>query len=135
MSNTTTQYNYFKGIARVTQSKRPNSYGAYTVCIEFDDSSELEKFKASGIQVDITDNKAWVRRPHQKLIKNELVTLGPPRVVDKDGNDLNVLVGDGSEVIVKVRTYPTSKGIGHTLDAIQVLNLVEVPRSDAYHNF
>lgn len=132
-----TQYNYFKGIAHFLNAKKPNDYGSYSVCLEFNDPEELEKYKKSGIQVEILpDNKVWFRRPHQKLIKQELVTFGPPKVVDTLGNELTALIGTGSEVIVKVRSYPTMKGTGHTLDAIQVLKLVEVPsNSSGYYNF
>lgn len=135
MSNT--QYNYFKGIAHVAQTKKPNSYGAFTVCLELKDEAEVEKYKKSGIQVDLsTDNKVWFKRPNQKLINRELVTLGPPRVLNTDGNDIDDLIGTGSEVVVKVRSYPTMKGTGHTLDAIQVIKLEKVERtSDGYHNF
>ena len=129
-------YNYFQGIAHYVRGKTPDAYGKYSVNIEFTDPEELKKFKDSGIQVELSpDNKTWFRRPDQKMIKNEMVTLGPPRIVDKDGNDLDVWVGAGSEVVVKVRSYNTMKGVGHTLDAIQVLNLVEVSGSGEYRNF
>lgn len=132
-----TKYNYFKGIAHAAYTKKPNDYGAYTVCLEFSDPEELKKYKKSGIQVEISpENKVWFRRPAQKLMKNELVTLGPPRVVNEAGEDITDLVGSGSEVILKVRSYDTIKGVGHTLDAIQVLKLVKVELStDGYHNF
>lgn len=134
MSNTT--YNYFEGIAHVAQTKRPNAYGAYAVCLEFKDETELDKYKASGIQVEVSeDNKVWFRRPHQKLIKNSLETLGPPRVVNEAGEDISDMIGTGSKVVVKVRAYPTIKGMGHTLDAIKVLELVKVELNGTYQNF
>lgn len=135
MSETT--YNYFKGIAKVAQTKKPNAYGAYTCCLQFDDENEIDKYRKSGIQAQMDEeNKVWFRRPHQKLIKQNLETFGPPRVVNVAGEDIDDMIGTDSKVIVKVRSYPTMKGIGHTLDAIQVLELVKVELNrDDFHNF
>lgn len=128
-----TQYNYFSGTLNYFQGNNPDNYGNYSVNLTLDDREAYDK---SGIQVSVGENDdVWFRRPHQKIFGSELQTLGPPRVVDKEGNDFTDLVGKGSKVIAKVRSYPTAKGIGHTLDAIQVVELVPVERGDSYHNF
>lgn len=127
---TETKYNYFKGIAKFVQTRKTNDYGSYSVCIQLLDDIEEKKFIDSGIQVEKTeDGTVWFRRPETKLIKNELVKFGPPLVVDKDGNPSKEMIGTGSEVIVKVRSYPTMKGTGHTWDAIQIIKLVPVELS------
>lgn len=136
MADSKTKYNYFKGISHFTQTNKTNAYGAYSVCIELNDPAELEKYKASGIQVEVSpENKVWFRRPHQKLFGNELQELGPPEVIDKNNQPVTDMIGTGSDIVVKVRSYPTIKGVGHTLDAIQVLNLIKVEGQNREYNF
>lgn len=50
--------------------------------------------------------------------------LGPPKVVDKDNNIFDGLVGNGSTVTVKVDFYPAGKYVGHRLETVRVDNLV-----------
>lgn len=119
-----TDYNYFHGIARAAFIKKTNDYGNYTVCLEFTDENEIAKYTKSGIQVEMKDNKVWFRRPAQKLIKGSLEELGPPEIKNAEGQIITDDIGDGSEVVVKVRSYPTMKGVGHTMDAVRVDKLV-----------
>lgn len=57
-------------------------------------------------------------------IKKELVHFGPPKVIDKDGVPVTQLLGNGSEVVIKVVVYDSKKGKGHRLEAVQVHKLV-----------
>lgn len=124
-----TKYNYFEGTLEYFRNNRPDDYGNYSIKIKLDDDS-LIKYKESGIQVTIDEeNCVFFRRPDSKVINKELVELGPAIVVDTDGNELKKLPGKGSKIVAKVRSYNTVKGVGHTLDAIQVIELVPVELS------
>ncbi len=126
MAKKKTNYHYFDGTALYTMTKVPNAYGNYTVKLEMDEDSMAE-FLASGIQLEVKDNAVFFKRPHQKIINDELVVLGPPSVVAMDGvTAVDDLIGTGSKVTVKVTSFDTLKGVGHTLQAIQVKELVPV---------
>lgn len=132
-----TNYHYFHGTAEFYQNRKPDEYGNYKLLLKFDDPEDYIK---SGIQVNMTeDGCVWFRRPDVKLIKGSLETLGPPETVtdDEEGNaqPFKQLVGKGSKVVAKVRSYDTTKGTGHTLDAVKIIELVPVPHSGEYHNF
>lgn len=85
----------------------------------------------------MADGKSvFFKRPPQKIFGKELVEYGPPEIVDNDGKELDVLVGAGSKVTVKVKAFPTSKGtISHELMAVQVNDLVEVDGARSKYNF
>ncbi len=135
MSNT--QYFYFPGIARFVRSDKADQYGNYVCKIELDGDA-LADYRASGIQVAVDDTNAiFFRRPHQKLINGEIITLGSPEIVDAAGKPCSDMIGNGSKIVAKVKAYPTKKGKGHTLEAIQVRELVkyEGASRDPRYNF
>jgi len=96
-------------------------------------------------------------RPDFKLIKGEIITFTSPVIEDKEGKtivdhvnvetgnrvysynakDKNkiirrgnpILIGNGSEVEVRVAVYDTAKGKGHRLESVKILDLIEY-RSD-----
>lgn len=131
-----TEYHYFEGTARFYRSKTPDEYGNYSLKIKLDD---VDKYKKSGIQCELDEEGGvWFRRPDQKLFKDELTKLGPPNTVDKDGSPINDLVGEGSKIIAKVKSYDTKAGRkGHQLEAVQVLDLekVDTGSKDGWYNF
>ncbi len=128
-------YHYFKGTARWTNFTTVDQYGNYSVNFEFEDDTELEKFKESGISAKmLADGKStFFKRPPQKIFGDELVKLGPPEIVDNDGLPITDLVGAGSKVTVKVKAFPTPKGKGHELIAVQVNDLVKVEGRGKYN--
>ena len=73
-----------------------------------------------------------LKRPHTKMIKDAIVTLGPPTVLDKDNNEYKeqTNVGNGSTVTCKVVVYDTVKGKGHTLEAVRVDDLVVFDKNE-----
>lgn len=92
-------------------------------------------------------------RPDFKLLKGEIITFTSPVIEDKDGKTVvdhvntdtgnrvysfnakekdkvirrgnPILLGNGSEVEVRVAVYDTAKGKGHRLEAIKILDLIE----------
>jgi hypothetical protein len=76
-------------------------------------------------------------RHQSKVMKGELVTFGPPRLLDKDGSVLenNLKIGDGSDCTAKVQVYyynkPTGgQGVAMRWEALKVDNLVPYPIDD-----
>ena len=64
---------------------------------------------------------------------NELeeVTNSPPKLFDADGNTLDCLVGNGSDVTVKIRPYNGTHGTFAELIAVKVNELVEYGGADS----
>ena len=55
----------------------------------------------------------------------EEIANTPPKLIDADGNPLDCLVGNGSDVTVKIRPYSISHGTFAELVAVKVNELVE----------
>jgi hypothetical protein len=123
-----TETYYFKGIAKWAKVYRPDpEYDNYKINVYLDDASKA-LFVAAGTQLtpkeDDDGEYVTFRRDHSKMIKKELVTFGPPKVVDADGHLLTENIGNGSKVVVKVQVYDGKKGKGHRLEAVQVVDLI-----------
>lgn len=124
MANKDTKWLYFTGTCEFYRNKTTDSYGNYCLKMILDDP---EAYKASGIQVTLgEDNSVWFRRAKVKLMNNELVELGAPKTINAEEEPIDVLVGKGSRIEAKVKTFPTMKGQGHTLEGVKVFELVEV---------
>lgn len=73
-----------------------------------------------------------LKRKHEAQMGKELVSLGPPKIIDKDGNETDVLPGNGSKVTVKVVLYDTAKfGKGSRLETVRIDELVEYVKEEA----
>lgn len=123
---------YFKGEAQWAKVQEPDSkYNIYTIDV-FLDKDSYASFKSSGLQLKVREDKdsrvfVKFRRPVQKLLKKELVNMGPPTVLIKEDDDyvpFAGLIGNGSIVRVKVRVFDTMKGKGHELETVAVDTLV-----------
>lgn len=123
-----TEYLYLRGTAKWPQLVKPDEeYDNFKVNLYMDKES-MALFKESGLQLtpktDEDGEYVVFRRPNYKQIKNELVHFGPPKVIDKDGLPVTELIGNGSEIVVKVVVYDSKKGKGHRLEGVQVHKLV-----------
>ena len=125
-----TQFYYFKAKAqwcRLYEGMEDEKFGHYGLDFFPDD---VEAFKASGVQLQPRENEDGdiffkLRRHPEALIKGELTKFGPPKVVDKDNEPFDKLIGNGSEVTVKIAVYDTAhKGKGHRLESVRVEDLV-----------
>lgn len=122
-----TKYFKFTGPCKWAKVTKPDDkYNVYSINVYLNDEM-LAKYAKSGMQMQIKEDEdgSYVafRRPVQKIIKGELVELGPPRVSYK-GGDLENLIGNGSIVEVDVAVYDSLKGKGHTLQEVKVKELV-----------
>jgi hypothetical protein len=83
--------------------------------------------KPKAVKCELKDADAYItfRRPNTKEIKKQVVEFGKPQVLDADGNPTKDLIGNGSEVTIKVIAFDTqAHGKGHRLEAVQINELV-----------
>lgn len=121
-------YFYLSGKAKWAKLFKPDDkYKNWQIQVYMDDAS-MKIYDESGMTMakKQDDDGVFVtfRRPEAKVIKDELVKFSPPEVIDADGNKLDQLVGNGSDVTIKVIVYDTMKGKGHRLEAVKVNKLV-----------
>lgn len=129
-----TSYVYLSGKAKWARLFTPDDkYKNYKIDVCLDEDSR-KKFAESGMTMTPKPQEdgeyITFRRPEAKLIKNELVKFEPPAVTDANGNKVEALVGNGSDVTIKVVVYDTIKGKGHRLEAVRVDKLVEYVKQD-----
>lgn len=128
---------YVTGPCKWARVYKPDEkYGNYSIEV-YPDKASMVALAESGIQVSPKEDEEGIyykfRRDDKKLINNELVEFGPPKVVDKDLTAFDKLIGNTSNVTLKISVYDTkTKGKGHRLEMIRVNNLVEYepPKKD-----
>ncbi len=119
----------FSGTCKWAKVRRPDdTYNNYTIDLYMDEES-MNAFIVSGLQLQPKEDEdgrfVRFRRPIEKMIKGEVIHLGPPRVVDANNEDLDdIAIGNYSDVTIRVAVYDTRKGVGHTLEAVRVDNLI-----------
>lgn len=124
-----TRYIYLSGTTKWAKVRTPDEkYNNFQVPLYLDAKS-TEAYDKLGLGLkkrEDEDGSYYVfKRPLVKPIKNELVEFGPPKVVDKDNQPFEGLIGNGSKITVKISVYDTMKGPGHRLEAVRVDDLVE----------
>ena len=127
-------YYYLTGKAKWAKLFKPDDkYKNWQIQVYMDEPS-MKTFEESGMtmtkKTDEDGSFVTFRRPEAKVIKDELVKFEPPTVLDAEGNKLDQLVGNGSDVTVKVIVYDTMKGKGHRLEAVKVNKLVPYVKQD-----
>lgn len=130
----TDTYYYFRGKAFWTKIKKPDmKYECYSLDLHFDDES-LGLFKDSGLQLKLKETEDGAiytrfRRSLTRITKDKgVIEIGPPQVLLKSGEEyvpFDDYIGNGSDVVCKVRVYDTSRGKGHELVVVAVENLIE----------
>lgn len=129
---------YLKGKASWIQIQKPNKYGDYTMTL-YPDGPSLKKImdlKQKGILNRLSQDKDGTfmrfKCASQKNINGKMIGFPPPLIMQADGKTplVGVLVGNGSDVTVKLLAYPynipgqNKKGLAVRLAAIRVDNLV-----------
>lgn len=97
----------------------------------YPDDEDLERFKGTNCKLGTIRKTTFegktgykLRRPTEKMVKQDLRSYDPPLVVDAEGKPTKVLIGNGSRVKVKVAFYETKAGVGHRLEAVKILELI-----------
>lgn len=132
------------GIARWAKVQKPDQkYKYYGIEVKLDEKS-LAEFNASGITTvkpskDGEGYYSFKRRPEQMVWKNkQQVRAGAPKVYDNHGNPSTDFIGNGSEVLVKVTTFPYDndfgKGVSCRLEAVQIEKLVVYEEKKDYQD-
>ena len=125
-------YEYVKGKSMYAKVSTPNTKFSphkyeISVLTDEDTCSKLEKIGLS--QVRTRDGKLKYDEPAFKFsryVERYDGTVNPaPKLVDEDGNDLDINVGNGSEVTVKIKPYTGKHGVFAELIAVKVTNLVD----------
>lgn len=129
-------FEYFDGKAKWVKAITPDpkfktwNYQHYPT----DESlSKFKKLQEEGVLTTLKkDDDGYyfqLKRPTSKVMRGELVAFAPPKILDKDGNVLDGVVGNGSDVTSKVQVYQYNKpsgGKGKAIrwEAMKVLNLI-----------
>ncbi len=136
-----TEYLYLDGTvkwAKVYEEDKDKQYNNWSLSL-YPSKESLSKIEDSPLQLKRHRDDDGVffkfRRDSEKLIKGDLVTFDPPKVLlatgDVDENGVPVVepfdkkIGNGSKVMVKVSIYQGKKGAGHRLEAVRVDEHVE----------
>tara|TARA_R110002020_G_scaffold87636_4_gene215862 strand:- start:148 stop:561 length:414 start_codon:yes stop_codon:yes gene_type:complete len=125
-------YEYIEGTAMWANVSTPNTkfephkYGI-VVLTDTDTATRLEGIGLS--QVRTRDGQPKYDEPafsfSRKVEKHDGTTNPAPKLVDAEGTDLDVNVGNGSGVTVKIKPYTGKYGTFAELIAVKVTDLVE----------
>lgn len=123
-----TEHYIFRGKAKWAKLTKPDpEFDNFKINVYLDDESK-KLFKESGLRLEpkTDEDGEYVvfRRPNYKQFKKELVHFGAPEVIDEQGERMTALIGNGSDVAVKVVAYDSRNGKGHRLEAVKVLKLI-----------
>ena len=131
-------FEYVKGKAMWANITSPNTrfqphkYGL-TVLTDQDTADKLESLGLS--QVRARTGELKYEEPaftfSRRVERNDGTSNDAPKLVDSDGNPLDSLVGNGSEVTVKIKPYKNNYGSFAELIAVKVDNLVEYSEADS----
>jgi hypothetical protein len=131
-------FEYVKGKAMWANITSPNTrfqphkYGL-TVLTDQETADKLESFGLS--QVRSRTGQLKYEEPaftfSRRAERNDGTSNDAPKLLDSDGNQLDSLVGNGSEVTVKIKPYKNNYGSFAELIAVKVDNLVEYSEADS----
>ena len=131
-------FEYVKGKAMQANITSPNTrfqphkYGL-TVLTDQETADKLESFGLS--QVRSRTGQLKYEEPaftfSRRAERNDGTSNDAPKLLDSDGNQLDSLVGNGSEVTVKIKPYKNNYGSFAELIAVKVDNLVEYSEADS----
>jgi len=131
-------YEYVKGksmYANVTSPQtryEPHKYNI-TVLTDADTATKLEELGLS--QVRTRTGELKYEEPaftfSKRASRNDGSANPAPKLVDADGNSMDINVGNGSEVTVKIKPYKNDFGTYAELMAVKVDNLIEYGEQDS----
>lgn len=101
---------YLSGKGKYIRPYRPNDWNDYT-CVLYPDAESLEKInklKREGLKNVLSkDDDGYFMRfkcPSSKEIRGKRIEFSV-EVVDKDNQPTNVMIGDGSDITLKLERY------------------------------
>lgn len=130
---------YIKGKLSWVKSNQPDEWGKWKVTVHPDNAGleKIRELQGEGIKnvlkKDEDGYKTTFSRPTQKMIKGKVVGLTPPEVLVLDGTNpdgtvktkplTGVLVGNGSDGIVKLEVYQHSTPGGGKAKAARLVSI------------
>ena len=110
----------------------PHKYGI-TVLTDSDTATKLEGLGLN--QVRTRTGELKYEEPaftfSKRASRNDGTANPAPKLVDGDGNPMDVAIGNGSEVTVKIKPYKNNYGRFAELMAVKVDNLIEYAEQDS----
>jgi len=132
-------YEYVEGKAMWANVSTPNTKfepHKYGIVVLTDEDTAIRLEGAGLSRTRTRDGKPKYDEPafsfSRNVIRHDGTTNPAPKLVDGDGNPLDVSLGNGSEVTVKIKPYTGKYGTFAELIAVKVTNLIEYtePSSD-----
>lgn len=126
-----TEYVFLTGKLSWVKTTVPDEWGKWKATIHPNNES-LEKIRdlqAEGIKNVLKKDEdgycCTFSRPTQKMIKGKVVGLAPPEVLQADGKTplTGVLVGNGSDGVIKLEVYPHGTPGGGKAKAARLLSI------------
>lgn len=106
-----TEYVFLSGKGMWARTQRPDEWGNWSIQLRPDNKSleMVQNLQKQGVKNNIKkdDDGYFVtyRRPQQKMIRGKVIGFTPVEVVDKDGEPIDVAIGNGSDVTIKLEVY------------------------------
>ena len=131
-------YEYVKGKAMYANITSPNTRFephkySITVLTNSDTATKLEDLGLN--QVRTRTGELKYEEPaftfSKRASRNDGTANPAPKLVDGDGNPMDVAIGNGSEVTVKIKPYKNNYGRFAELMAVKVDNLIEYTEQDS----
>jgi hypothetical protein len=126
----TTEHVFLQGKAKWARLATADSYGNFKITLYPNEASlaKIKELQAAGIKNTLgKDDDGYFmtfRRPQSKTIKGRVVGFAPPTVVDREGLPLrDVMVGNNSDVTVKLESYKYSSPQGQKGLAVRLLGI------------
>ena len=122
---------YFTGPCKWAKVYQPDDYkGDKKWKVNFYLNKETKKLlKESGVQLKIRDDDdgefVVFSRPVERQYQDEVKEFKPPKIFNKELEEIEDLIGNGSVITAKISVFDTAKGTGHRLEAIRVDSLVK----------
>lgn len=128
MSNT--EFVYITGKLKWVRVQTPDPWNNWKVTVYPDNPSldKIRELQAEGVKNVLKKDEdgyfVVFRRPASKTMKGKVVGFAPPEVLQKDGTPLrDVLVGNGSDGVVKLEVYSHNTPGGGKAKAARLLAL------------
>lgn len=131
-----TEYVYLQGKAKWARLQTPDPWGNWKITLYLtpDSYNQMSALKNEGVKNIIKKDEdgyhVTLRRPVNKEMRGKLQGFAPPEVINPDGTPLrDVLIGNGSDVTVKLEVYSHKTPSGGyakaaRLQGVRVDNLV-----------
>ena len=126
-----TELMFIRGKASWAFTNAPDPWGSYTITLHpnSDGLEKIRELQGQGLKnVLKKDEDGWFikfRRPQSKEIRGRVVPFTPPEVImEENKQPLQGLIGNGSDVTVKLEVYPHATPGGGKAKAARFLGVM-----------